>query len=74
MKFTRKHLCHSLFFNKITWNRYPRLGDPRPGTLIIHETRDPRLRTLKDEHETLMIGETGDPKQTSLVEPGAQEL
>ena len=44
--------------------------DPRPRTLILLGTWDPRLSSLKEGSVGLMIGETGDPKQTSLVEPG----
>ena len=46
----------------------------RPKTWGPYYTSDPRPRTLKEEPGKLMIAETGDPKQTSLVEPGTQEL
>ena len=48
--------------------------DPRTGTLILHGTRDPKPRTLKETPGTPMIGETGDPKLTSFVEPWTEEL
>ena len=48
--------------------------DPRSGTLILPGTYNPRPRTLKVVSRTLMRGETGDSKQTSLVKPGTQEL
>ena len=47
--------------------------DPGPisqvglGTLILYRTIDQTPRTLTDRPETPMIGETGDPKLTSLV-------
>ena len=39
-----------------------------------HGTRDMKPMTLKEEPGTLMIDETRDPEQTSLVKPGTQEL
>lgn len=39
--------------------------EQRPKSQEIYETRDPRPRSLKGKSETLMIGETGNPKQTS---------
>ena len=46
----------------------------KPGALILHGTRDPKPRTLKERPGTPMIGETRDPKLTSFVEPWTQEL
>ena len=59
---------------------YTKSGTRDPGILVGPETRDtyftwnPRPMTLKEGSGTLTICETRDPKQTSLVEPGAQEL
>ena len=70
--FREKSLVRNLFKLK---KAYPKSGpetrdfwwDPRPGTLILHGTIDPTPRTLKERPGTPMIGETGDPKLTSLV-------
>lgn len=58
-----------------TWDPSHR-WDPAPETLEPYFTWDPRLKTqtLKERPGTLMIGETGDRKLTSLVEPCTQEL
>ena len=42
--------------------------------LVMYETLDPRHKILKVEPGTLMLGETREPTETSLVEPGNQEL
>ena len=58
------------------WDRDPKGGtqDSRPGTFLLHGTKDPRSKTLKEGSGTLMVGENRDPKQASHVEPGNQEL
>ena len=55
--------------------------DLRPGTLKVgpetwdtYFTWDLRPRRLKEGSGTLVIGETQDSKQRSLVKPGTQEL
>ena len=58
------------------WDRDPKGGtqDSRLGTFLLHGTKDPRPKTLKEGSGTLMVGENRDPKQASHVEPGNQEL
>ena len=56
------------------WDPKGEIRDPRPGTIIIHETQDSRPRTLQVGPGTLIKGETRDTIQTSHIEPGTQEL